>query len=479
MKKQKKTSLFGTRRFRSGGYAVLVSLVAVLVVVAVNLFVGQLPATATKLDTTQQKLFTFTDQTRQQLAALTEPVTLTLIAEKGQEDETTLSLLDRYKALSDKITVNTVDPVVQPKFTATYTKNDVAAGSVIVESAKRNKVVMQDVIYQYDYSNYYSTGSYDVSFAGESALTSAIDYVVSDNLPVVYQLQGHGETQLTGTVKTAVANANLTVKDLSLLSLAAVPEDCSALLIYAPTADLGSEEVDKVIAYLDQGGHLLLLTDYATDARPNLTRLVNNYGVDFANGIVLEGDANQYVRNYQHYLLPKIGAHSITQPLIDGKLYALMPSAHGIVKLANYRSTLTVTDLLSTTGKAYLRLDPNASTSMERQDSDMAGPFDIGVAVTETVADGQTRVVWFSTSQFLSDQVDQMVSGANTDLLVDSLNWMCERENSISISAKELSQAALTVPSGTASWLGGLLAAVLPLAVLAVGIVVVVKRRKR
>ena len=143
MKKQKKTSLFGTRRFRSGGYAVLVSLVAVLVVVAVNLFVGQLPATATKLDTTQQKLFTFTDQTRQQLAALTEPVTLTLIAEKGQEDETTLSLLDRYKALSDKITVNTVDPVVQPKFTATYTTNDVAAGSVIVESAKRNKVVIK------------------------------------------------------------------------------------------------------------------------------------------------------------------------------------------------------------------------------------------------------------------------------------------------------------------------------------------------
>ena len=101
-----------------------------------------------------------------------------------------------------------------------------------------------------------------------------------------------------------------------------------------------------------------------------------------------------------------------------------MPAAHGIVKLANYRSTLTVTELLSTTDQAYLRLDPNASTSMERLDSDVAGPFDIGVAVTESVADGQTRVVWFSTSQFLSDQVDQMVSGANTDLLVDSLNWM-------------------------------------------------------
>ncbi len=479
MEKQKKPSLFRTRRFRSGGYAVLVSIIAVLVVVAVNIFVGQLPATVTKADTTQQKLFTFSEQTEQLLAALKEPVKLTLIAEKGQEDETTTELLNRYKALSDKITVNTVDPVVQPKFTAAYTSEEVASGSVIVEGAKRNKVVMQDEIYLYDYSNYYTTGNYDVSFAGESALTSAIDYVTSDSLPVVYQLLGHGETQISGSVKTAVDKANLNVKDLSLLSLAAVPDDCSTLLIYAPTTDLGSDEVDKVIAYLDKGGHLMLLTDYSDAARPNLTRLVNNYGVDIMNGIVLEGNADRYVRNYQNWLLPKITAHSVTQPLIDGKLFALMPSAHGIVKLGSYRSTLTVNSLLSATDKAYLRLDPNAVSTMERQATDVAGPFDIGVAVTEDVVGGQTRLVWFSTSQFLADQVDQMVGGANMNLLVNSLNWMCERENNIAIGAKALNQAPLTVPSGTAGVLGGLLAVVLPLAVLATGIVVVVKRRKR
>ncbi len=479
MEMQKKPSLFGTRRFRSGGYAVLVSVIAVLVVVAVNIFVGQLPATATKVDTTQQKLFTFSEQTEQLLASLKDKVTLTLIAEKGQEDQTTTELLGRYKALSDQITVKTVDPVVQPKFTAAYTTADVAAGSVIVESAKRSKVVAQDEIYLYDYSNYYSTGSYDVSFAGESALTSAIDYVVSDDLPVVYQLLGHGETALAGTVKTSVDKANLTVKDLSLLSLAAVPDDCDAMLIYAPTSDLGSDEVDKIIAYMDKGGHLLLITDYAQAARPNLTRLVNNYGVDFANGIVLEGDQNQYVNQYQHYLLPKIGAHAITQPLIDGKLYALMPAAHGITKLPSYRSTLTVTDLLATTDKAYLRADPNATGTMERQATDVSGPFDVGVAVSESVTGGETRLVWFSTSQFLVDQVDQMVGGANNNLLINSLNWMCKRENSIAISAKELSEVPLTVPSGTVGLLSALLAVVLPLAVLACGIVVVVRRRKR
>ena len=43
---QKKPSLLKSRRFKSGGYAVLVSIVVILVVVAANLFVGQLPSTS-------------------------------------------------------------------------------------------------------------------------------------------------------------------------------------------------------------------------------------------------------------------------------------------------------------------------------------------------------------------------------------------------------------------------------------------------
>lgn len=480
MKQIQKPSVFKTRRFKSGGYAVLVSVIVVAVVVAVNLFVGQLPSTVTKIDNTAQKLFTFSEQTTQLLSNLQENVTLTLVAEKGSEDETTQELLARYKALSDKITVNTVDPVVQPKFTAAYTSDKVDSNSVIVESGKRNKVVGNDEIYLYDYSNYYTTGNYDVSFAGESALTSAIDYVTSDTLPTIYQLQGHGETALAGDLQTAVEKDNLTVKDLSLLAMEAVPEDCSCLLIYAPTADLSSEEADKILTYLGNGGHMLLLTDYSDTARPNLRKLMNNYGVDMADGIVVEGDMNMCLRDYQHYLLPTVNAHTITQPLIDGKLYALMPIAQGIVKMDTVRSSLNITSLLTTSASAYSKANPSTLKSLDRADGDQSGPFDVGVAITEAgSAQGETRLVWFSTSQFLVDQINQMVGGANQDLFLNSLNWMCERENSISIRAKNLSQEYLTVPSGSASILSALIAVILPLGVLGAGIAVVVKRRKR
>jgi ABC-2 type transport system permease protein len=472
-------SIFKSRRFKSGGYSVLVSLVVILVVVAVNLFAGQLPSTATKIDTTSQKLYTFSEQTEQLLKNLNQKVTLTLIAENGSEDATTMQMLDRYKALSDQITVNTVDPVVQPKFTSNYTTDDVDANSVIVISDKRSKVVNQDDIYEYDYSDYYSTGNYTVSFAGESALTSAIDYVTSDDLPIIYQLQGHGETALSGDLLDAVGKDNLTVNDLSLLALEAVPEDCSCLLIYAPTSDLGDEETDKILTYMDQGGRMLLITDYSDSERPNLTKLVNNYGVNFVNGLVVEGDSNHCLRGYQHYLLPTVESHDITDPIISENLYVLMPIAHGIAKLDSYRSTLTITSLLTTSGSAYNKADPNGITSLERADGDTSGPFDLGVAVSEDVDNGETRLVWFSSSQFLNDDINTYVGGSNQDLFLNSLGWMCERANNISIRSKSLSQEYLTVPDGTASFWSAILSVVLPLAVLGAGIFVVVKRRKR
>ena len=156
-----------------------------------------------------------------------------------------------------------------------------------------------------------------------------------------------------------------------------------------------------------------------------------------------------------------------------------MPLAHGIRRLDAYRSSLTVTDLLTTTDSAYSKLDPYNATTLEKEDGDVEGPFSVAVAVSETVDAGETRLVWFSTSQFLDQSVNQMVSGGNEDLFLNALNWMCERENNISIRAKSLSASYLTIPSGEASLISTIITVILPLLVLSVGIVVCVRRRKR
>ena len=93
-------------------------------------------------------------------------------------------------------------------------------------------------------SAYYSTGSVSRSFDGEGQITSAIDYVTTETLPQVYLLSGHGEAALSDAFYGQLERANYeTVSDFSLLNVDAVPEDCSALIINAPTSDISDEEL--------------------------------------------------------------------------------------------------------------------------------------------------------------------------------------------------------------------------------------------
>ena len=52
-----------------------------------------------------------------------------------------------------------------------------------------------------DYTTYTSSMT---SYDGEGQITSAINYVISDDMPIVYVLTGHGEINLGSTFTDAL-----------------------------------------------------------------------------------------------------------------------------------------------------------------------------------------------------------------------------------------------------------------------------------
>ena len=72
--------------------------------------------------------------------------------------------------------------------------------------------------------------SYNTSFDGEGAITSAIDYVVSEELPQLYMLEGHGEAELPATFSEQIEKENIEVSSFSLLTVDSVPEEADCLL---------------------------------------------------------------------------------------------------------------------------------------------------------------------------------------------------------------------------------------------------------
>jgi ABC-2 type transport system permease protein len=476
--KNKLFSAQNKRRLSIGGYSVAAAILVLAIAVAINLFVSAIPSKYIKLDNTSDSLYTLSDQTENLVAKLDDEVTIYWIVQSGQEDSKLTTLLERYASLSDKLTIIKKDPDVYPSFAKSYTSGQIYNNSLVVENDQRYRYVSYADIYEYDYSNYYYTGSYTTSFAGESAITSAIDYVVKDSLPKIYTLSGHGESDLSSSYQSAISKANVETDSLSLLSVESVPEDCDLLLINTPQSDISEDELSKLQSYLEAGGHLLLITDPPiSDKLENLEALMAGYGVTAVDGVVVEGDQNNYAWGAPYYLLPNIKSHTITEPLVSGGYYVLLPIAQGLSVSDELPDGVTVDELLTTSDSAYSKVAGYNITTYEKEDDDIDGAFALGVAITDSNSD--SRIVWISSGGIVDDQTNSQVSGGNQDLFLNAISWMTEQEDSISIHAKTLSTEYLTISSSQASLLVTVMLVVLPVGCLAIGFVIWFKRRRR
>lgn len=472
---------FSTRSFRAGGYTVAAAAIVLAIAVMVNVFAAALPASVTKFDTTANQLFTLSEQTEKLVGGLPDEVTVYWIVRSGREESYLESLLSRYQSLSDKIRVVKKDPDVFPTFTQQYT-DSFTENSLIVEAGERYRYVDYNDIFVMDYTSYYYYGTENWSFCGESELTSAIDYVVSENLPKVYLLTGHGESSLSDSFTSAVKQQNIETAELSLLTLESVPADADCILINAPQSDISLDEQSKLLEYLGNGGNLFLITDPPKSGElTNLEALMADYGVTTVDGIVVEGDQSHYVWGTPYFLLPDIASHAITTPLTDGGYRVLLPISQGLTVADDLRDTLSVTKLLTTSSSAFAKAAGYDLTTYEKEEGDVNGPFALAVAISDTVDDGITGdIVWVSSAALVDDQTNTQVSGGNQDFFLNALGYLCQAEqSSLSIHAKSLSSDTLTMDSAAVSALTVAVVGVIPAAVITLGIVIWIRRKRR
>lgn len=101
------------------------------------------------------------------------------------------------------------------------------------------------------------------------------------------------------------------------------------------------------------------------------------------------------------------------------------------------------------------------------------------VAASEETSYGETKIVWASSSSLLTGEIDEMVGGNNTDLILNSLGWMIDQDGGISIRPKLTAALPLRLTASQANSWGLLFVLVIPAAILCMGIAVCVKRRRQ
>lgn len=456
----------------AGSYSLAVSIIVLAILVVLNVLVDELPSSMTKFDISSSRLYSITSNTKAVVNNLDQDVTIYWIVQADQEDSVIENLLDKYDDLSSYITVVKKNPDVYPTFTETYTDESVANNSLIIESGDRYRYVPYSDIYESEL-NYY-TGTYSVTdFDGEGAITSAIDYVVTEELPLVYTLEGHGESDLPEEFADSIEKANIEVESLSLLTVDEVPEDADAIVIYAPQTDISEEEKKLLADYAENGGKLLVMAGPTEDGTlDTLYSLLEDYNIEAEEGIVIEGDRESYAFGYPYILLPDMESNDITDPLIEDSYSVLMPISQG---LDTSSAGDDVTVLLSTSDASFSKAAGYSLTTYEEEDDDIDGPFALAVQI-DTGSDGS--IVWFSSSDFLNDTYNAYSSGANNDLAMNALSSLIGEREAIAIRSKSLNYNYLTISDSTSSVLKTLMIGVFPLAYLAIGIIVIWRRKK-
>lgn len=272
------------------------------------------------------------------------------------------------------------------------------------------------------------------------------------------------------------------LEDLSLLTAEYVPEDADCLLVYGPQRDISTDEKAKIQEYLNNGGKLILISDPPQNgALTNLEGIMAYYGITASDGLVVEGDQSHYIWGTPYYLLPELNSHTITSPLISEGYYVLLPVAQGLTVSDTGNDRISATQLLTTSNSAFSKTAGYNLQTYEKEEGDIDGPFALAVHASEMLDDDiYSHVVWVSSTALLDEQTNEMVSGGNQDFFLNTLSYLCEREeSSISIHAKSLSTEYLTMDSSTASLLTVLIVGILPAAYLAVGVYIWFRRKRR
>ena len=99
----KHSSNLKSRNFKGGSYSTVLTVIVIAIILVVNIIVNVLPADVTKLDYSEEKLYTLSDQTNKILDSLDEDITVYVIAQSGKEDESLTELLNKYKAASGNL----------------------------------------------------------------------------------------------------------------------------------------------------------------------------------------------------------------------------------------------------------------------------------------------------------------------------------------------------------------------------------------
>ncbi len=397
-----------------GAFFGTISAVSAAVLVAALVGVNYIAVKKPKSwDLTKDKIFTLSEQTTGVLKGLKVEVKVQAFyaasePEFGELDQR----LRQYKAESDKLVVEFVDPFKHPG--QVKEANISQTGPRIIVKSGVKEARAKD--------------------ASEESLTNALIEVTRGSSKKLYFTKGHGEHAPADASERgfksfveALKSEGFQTDEIVLPEHKEMPADAQALVVAGPVASLTDGEVKLVKEWVDKGGKLIAMINPGTTS--GLESAFESWGIKLGKDEVIDPEAqNPEVAIAQQYT-----EHPITQPRNSAfQLATIFPVARSVSKLATPPAGWSDVELARTGARAWGETGSLASGKVEfNEGQDLKGPVPLALAASK----GESRVVVVGNSLFAANGYFRL--SGNKDFALNCVSWTAKEESRISIRPKQ------------------------------------------
>jgi len=470
----------------------------VLVLIALGLVINGVAKLAVdryslKIDLTDSRLYQLSETTNQAVGQLTAPVVMTIFGDEREYPVMLREIITGYEKLSQHITISYRDPFSNPTLVDGFLQRGtrIIQNDLVVESGGAFKRFSIEDLYIFNDAKTATTG-----VRAEQLLTSAMLQLQDDRVPTVRFTDGHNETPSEALFGLFSRNNYQTSRIT--LSISALDRATDMLVIASPSRDFSAQETTIMDGYLNQGGSIMAFMAPTENPLPNLTAFMGRWGIAVADGVVFEPRA--YISDNRMNLVPMYAQHEINVYFGDKRYFLLMPSTRPLRPVENPSFDLDVMAVLLSTPEAYSKTRSVAG-SQEKETGDASGPFNLAMTVAKTIKSSvaapagsqfsragspgpdseekkQARFLVAGSASIYADDVLGMSTFANADFLVQAINWLNPGQTAVNIPAKTLVPPPLGILPAEAAIAGFILTALIPLLILAAGLIVAIRRRR-
>jgi ABC-type uncharacterized transport system involved in gliding motility auxiliary subunit len=450
------------RQTKYSAYAAIYLLVVLAILVVVNYLANRYNKS---FDTTANKRYSLSEQTQKIVKGLKQNATITYYNQSTRFAEGK-DLLDEYANLSPKVHIAYVDPDKSPELArAAGIRN---FGTAVVQVGAK-KEPAKDLT--------------------EEGITGAFIRDLKGTTRTVCFVTGSGEHQIDNTerdglshFKDLLARDEYQSKSIDLLQTAAVPADCTTVVIAGPTHDYQQPEVDAIAHYVEAGGRAFFMLDppiqfgsSAIAANDALTGLLLSWGVTLDKNMILDlNPVGQLAGLGPQVVL--VTTYS-SQPIV----YDMRGSAVGfpLSRSMEIKDTgkTSVQKLFDSSGSSLATSNLSSPEVSVADPQNRKGPFTIAAAGTYNTGkqDSQGRFVVAGSSTWAANRF--LGFNGNSDLALNAMNWLSSDEDLISIRPKPQEDRRITMTRAQLNLVRLTSQFVLPLIVVVTGTMVWWKRR--